>query len=870
MRNQKRGKPPHGREFRGLKSQLDPSKNTTSQNCHWSMYLSPNSLSSRLLDKKKSNNSDTLIDTMVFKPRLKRWYQTGDPSPAAAASSSSRKKQWSIFERRPGSEEAGKGDHKSCLKTKRNLRKPAAAKNVTFKECTSDSDGVDSIPSYYSYDDSFIDDSHDDSQHGHQAGCEACDMMLYQPESLPAIYTRDQSDSVLGSRQEEFRESMINDGYNLNEYLNLKDANGSSNDVIFSNACEKVNAGFSTATASLRKSCNNVMLGLCIPDGPNRSNSATSDSQRQHNSELKSASKKTTNNPTESCRSQVSETHYIEGRDEIESSFDELGMTTITNLARVMEAVDDALFPVDTTQFRGKLEEVGKRCSESTQGVNTSNDHSSKSAALTNNSQISKWSPKSATDANINKDVTFVSAGLNNFRSARKWSSKSYKGSNTNVAFANAVVNNNLQIGKKRSKCSEDAAVESTVLSSNINPEGQTDPWIYESTDKMNNEKSVSWADFLYYRTGTDDDPLKTAEHTVSANKFDAVSASKTSKEKTRIVPDKSISSNIWNLFKNETTITTLLGGAAPKPANSIVPVSQWYLSADKREGETNQVQTFTGVRSATCSVPKSILVTEDGESAISSWRDAVADTVEITPRSMKGNIAKPQVHTQQMQDFYPPAMSFNQRQIAPYRTGGRFPPLSPSNHNCDPLQISPLGKSPLRNPLHDHYSHNMNGKSCLWQEPVLTPNSGIINGSPPIPVMSRLPSLVPNINSNLSEVSANEERDRYAGTEQQRMMADQYDQGLFVPGSHPFGNHRTMVWKSDNSYPNGQHGPQPHLFGRISNGQQEYLHPPSSHQVIDTHPCPIGIHFAHAYTNKMPSAVMDADLLPTSPRFAV
>ena len=645
----------------------------------------------------RKNNNLHLTDAMVFNPRLKRWHQTGDPAAAASASASSRKKQWSIFERRPISVEAGMSDHKSCLKTKRsyyifgattnrkakasfvsvgNLRKPAEAKKVTFNEYISGSDSFNSIPSYYYDDDSIIDDSrYDDYSHlGHQAGCEACDVTLYQPESLPAIYTRDQSDSVLGmstSHQEEHIEPMINDGNNLNEYLNLMDINESSNSVLLGDVCEKVKMGFSTATATLWESYTSMLSGSCILESLNGS-SVTSDSRSQHNFDWDRASKKTTSTPLESCRSQVSETHYFEGRDETESSYDEL-MTTIPNLSRVMEVVDDALFPVDTTQFRGNHEEIGTKCSKFTKEVNASNN---KRGVLNKNRHMSKRNPTSTSGANINKDATVVSAVLNNYFSQRRRRSKSCEGSNTNVAVANTVVNKSVQVDN------EDKAIESAVFYNQVDLEDKKDPLLYKSMNEMNNEKSVSWANYLHIGTGIENNTLKAAEHTMK------VSASKVSREKTRIVPDESISSKMRNFFKNATTNNTLLGGA-PKPATSIEPASQWYLFGDKRDG--NQVQPFTGVRSATCNEPKTILATEDGESAISSWRDAVADTVAITPRSMEGNIAKPQVHTQKPPDIYPPAMSFHQRQIAQWTLSS----VEPFKIQLRPTANQPSRKKP-------------------------------------------------------------------------------------------------------------------------------------------------------------------------------
>ena len=141
-----------------------------------------------------------------------------------------------------------------------------------------------------------------------------------------------------------------------------------------------------------------------------------------------------------------------------------------------------------------------------------------------------------------------------------------------------------------------------------------------------------------------------------------------------------------------------------------------------------------------------------------------------------------------------------------------------------------------MSNPTHDHYSRNMNSAVDLWQGPVVTPHMDMFtrkqqNQHPPVPVTSRLPSVVPTINSNLSEISGNEKRDRYAGTEQQQTMAEQYDPMSGVPGHQQLGYPRTMM-ENINAYHMmhqvQQHHPQPHLhvqydqFGGII-GQQQY-----------------------------------------------
>ncbi|KAL3769405.1 hypothetical protein ACHAWU_008814 [Discostella pseudostelligera] len=272
---------------------------------------------------------------------------------------------------------------------------------------------------------------------------------------------------------------------------------------------------------------------------------------------------------------------------------------------------------------------------------------------------------------------------------------------------------------------------------------------------------------------------------------------------------DEPGASKMRNIFKNATANHLLLGGA-PKIGNYSIEPSE--------------------------RVPKTVFSSDVGHSVNSRWRDAVADTVETMPRS----------NTQKEQDMYQSGYNQRQQKIAPsYQSSGHFTPVSSVSHspqgvgpqyNYDQGQLSPYGDNPMSNPTHDHYSRNMNSAVDLWQGPVVTPHMDMFtrkqqNQHPPVPVTSRLPSVVPTINSNLSEISGNEKRDRYAGTEQQQTMAEQYDPMSGVPGHQQLGYPRTMM-ENINAYHMmhqvQQHHPQPHLhvqydqFGGII-GQQQY-----------------------------------------------
>jgi hypothetical protein len=776
---------------------------------------------------------------------------TSEPEGRDDFASSSRKISRPIVERRSGNGVSGtKGkQHKPCLKMKRSksstilgamsnrlskrsigrgstggggtLRnKPAESKKVTFKE------SVSVASSYGSYDDDESIDSNSwygDFHTMSDGGCEACDM-LYPPGSLPllpGVYHRDQSDLVsseptMSSREDNcYSESMSSYAHNLDEYLYLRDVKDDS-----SNSNNVILLGCSAAAVILREKCDD-MLDFCTSTAPeaggidqsNIVNNDTRDSRKnnhQYNSQYKgNSSKQITTIPIMSrynCGSNFPEYHPAEGRDDIDTSYDELaGTTAIPNLASVMEAVDNVLFPVDT-QTGGRDEEAGK------------------------------WNAVSTSTTKA--DITKQDANVSVWKNAVHMSKMSSKPNNNVNSNSNIIIERNNE----------------------IRDEEPEEPWIFKIMEEIN-EKSVSWADVFHGRDSKTT-TLNTAKETKSPNKLDEGSGGKQSNERAYSVPDEPITSKMKKLFKNVTTLNPLAGGMS-KPAHSIDTASRWYFPGGKRELESGRVQSFAGVHDATRIIPKTIFATDDSQRDISSWRDSVADTVEILPRSLKGNTTKSQVMTQQrQQNIY--QLGFNQRQqIIPYQSSGNFPPLSPLTHrspngagvqfNYDPLQVisNPRGTSPRRStPLHDRYNQYMNGEAFEWEQPAVAPNSGMIGRTQkqqhyPVPLMSRLPPVVPNVNSNLSEVSANEERDRYAGMEQKQLIAEQHDHGLAIPSTHPYlGYQRTMMSNGNDAYqhvmmPQGLPHPQPHLqlqhhqLGQFTSGMPQYQPRISSHRVL-------------------------------------
>ena len=314
---------------------------------------------------------------------------TSEPEGRDDFASSSRKISRPIVERRSVNGVSGtKGkQHNPCLKMKRSkstilgamsnrlskrsigrgstggggtLRnKPAESKKVTFKE------SVSVASSYGSYDDDESIDSNSwygDFHTMSDGGCEACDM-FYPPESLPllpGVYHRDQSDLVSSepssSRDENYySESMSSFATSLDEYLYLTDAKDDS-----SNSNNVILLGCSSAAAILYEKFHD-MLDMCTTttgsegggtDQSNIVNNDTRDSRKnnhQYNSQHKgNSSKQITTIPIMSrynCGSNFPEYHPAEGRDDIDTSYDELaGTTAIPNLASVMEAVDNVLF----------------------------------------------------------------------------------------------------------------------------------------------------------------------------------------------------------------------------------------------------------------------------------------------------------------------------------------------------------------------------------------------------------------------------------------------------------------------------------------------------------------------------------------------
>lgn len=733
---------------------------------------------------------------------------------------SSRKITWPSFERRSGNTyDGGEVKPKSCLKPKRSnaffgsrisrrsfgsgrkLTNHVEAKKVHFKESisVSCSDGVESIASSFDDafvgldyfddddDDSFIDDSrYSDSQGLSETGCQAC-TVFYPPGSQPALFNSDtyndyidyNSDlySVPTPRRQDYNDPLKCDV--MDKLVILTDAKNKSQNA---NTCEKVNAGLSNSTALLLDSC-----GLCIRESPDECTSLSGEDDEQiihhHNFEHRIAPTKICNRVGYGCTPVSPATHHAEDRDDIESSFNELGTAAITNLERVMEVVDDVLFPVGT-QIRSRHEEVG---------ATSNKDNSSPAARSLLNDSIKK----SKSSLKSNKGII-----ANNGVTAKK-----------DVIVKSALSKDSIQVSKRSSKLSKasktnNETAEIKVVNPSIHNDDLAFPWLYKIMDEINNDKFVSWTDWFKDPASNDN---AVTEHSVRAKKLDKFSAGKVSKERTCTIPE-SISSKMRNLFKNGTTMNKVCVGA-PEPINSIEPVSQSYFPAGKREPETNNtVQPFTGVYDATCRVPKYILASDDGYGAISSWRDAVTDTVEFTPHSTSGNMINSQVHTQQQQEFYPSEIT-----ALSYLSSSRFPPLSTLNYHSshrastqikyDPLHISPRGNSSQSNPIRDRYCHNMNSEVHPWQELVVPPHIGIISETqhlcPSVPIMSRLPYNIPSVNSNLSEVSANAERDRYAGMEQQDTMAEKNDQKLLFPGPrHQLGSQWSMMDNNNNAYP--------------------------------------------------------------------
>lgn len=200
-----------------------------------------------------------------------------------------------------------------------------------------------------------------------------------------------------------------------------------------------------------------------------------------------------------------------------------------------------------------------------------------------------------------------------------------------------------------------------------------------------------------------------------------------------------------------------------------------------------NQCHFPTGREDALNNPEITVVVNTEVDDLPTNWRDSVVDTVETTARPLTGSIDQLQIHNiQQQHAMHPPGQGYYQQQqqtVSPFQSSGGFHPLSPSSHspqgvgfqtNHSPAPLSPQRYSTAKSPPQGNYYQTINGDGGQWAKQPEFPRYGV-GGQPSIS------GGLPQINSNLSVVSADDKRDRYAGMEQQQ-EPDRYNQTMVTP----------------------------------------------------------------------------------------
>ena len=233
-------------------------------------------------------------------------------------------------------------------------------------------------------------------------------------------------------------------------------------------------------------------------------------------------------------------------------------------------------------------------------------------------------------------------------------------------------------------------------------------------------------------------------------------------------VADDSISSKVKILFRNTMANNPLWGAA--KAAN------QCYVP--------------TGVVELANNPEPTAVVANTGNDDMPNWRDSVVDTVQTTARPVNGNVELSQPHTiQQQHAIHSPVQGYFPQQQSQYQNSVGFHPSNLSSHiphgggfqnNHVPVPHSLPRFSPMNSPHQGppNYYETINGDGGQWQNQPLSARYNVGLQHP------NIPSVLPRINSNLSVLSADDKRDRYAGMEQQP-GSEQYDQSMINPSPY-------------------------------------------------------------------------------------
>jgi hypothetical protein len=222
--------------------------------------------------------------------------------------------------------------------------------------------------------------------------------------------------------------------------------------------------------------------------------------------------------------------------------------------------------------------------------------------------------------------------------------------------------------------------------------------------------------------------------------------------EEDSTVADDSISSKVKFLFRHTMSNNPLWGAA--KAAN------QCHFPTDGLDEAVN---------------PEISIVANRGNHYLPNWRDSVVDTVQTTA-------------IQQQQAIHPSGQGFFQQQqqqqlVSPYESIDGFHLSSPLSHypqaagfqnNHAPPPLSSQRFSPMNTPHQGSYYQITNVDGSQWQNQLQSTRYEFGQQHP------NLPGVLPRINSNLSVLSADEKRDRYAGVEQQQMA--EHDQTMVHP----------------------------------------------------------------------------------------
>ncbi len=230
-------------------------------------------------------------------------------------------------------------------------------------------------------------------------------------------------------------------------------------------------------------------------------------------------------------------------------------------------------------------------------------------------------------------------------------------------------------------------------------------------------------------------------------------------------VADDSISSKVKILFRN--TMSNIPLCAAAKAGN------QCLFPTDGLDEAIN---------------PEITVAANRGNHYLPNWRDSVVDTVQTTARPVNGNIEQSQLRPiQQQQVIHPTGQGYFQQQqpiVSPHESIDGFHLSSPLSHypqavgfqnNHTQLALSSQRFSPMNSHHQGSYYQAINGDGSQWQNQLQSTRYEFGQQHP------NLPGGLPRINSNLSVLSADDKRDRYAGMEQLQ-MAEQ-DQTMDHPG---------------------------------------------------------------------------------------